>query len=124
MNSAFKIRCIANIEIISAVEQSLSRRQRLFSAVIGEVDIRPAREAVSRFHSLSPWRSNTSFIFTQLLCFKIAGVSDSRLRIYYTPFWYAMLRLFILFKNNLQIRMIAHSRHADIFLEQPNSNEV
>lgn len=78
----------------------------------------------SRFHSLSPWRSNTSFIFTQLLCLKIAGVSDSRLRIYYTPFGYAMLRLFILFKNNLQIRMIATAGSPIFFLNSCRDNRI
>lgn len=46
MDGAFEIRRIANVEIVSAVEQGFSRGQRLFSAVVGEVDIRPAREAV------------------------------------------------------------------------------
>ena len=46
MDGALEIRRIANIKVISAVEQGLSRGQRLFSAVIGEVDICPTREAV------------------------------------------------------------------------------
>ena len=46
MDGTLEIRRIANIEVISAVEQGFSRGQRLFSAVVGEVDIRPAREAV------------------------------------------------------------------------------
>ena len=63
MNSAFEIRRIANVEIVSAVEQSLSRRQRLFSAVVGEVDIRPAREAVFKIPFAFPVAKQHKFHF-------------------------------------------------------------